>query len=58
MGDEKKKPVPKCAHPACDCPPAKGSRYCSDYCKDARGSLELNCNCRHPDCGTLVAGAR
>lgn len=47
----------KCAHPACTCTPAKGSRYCSEYCKDTKGSLELNCNCRHAGCGERAATA-
>lgn len=57
MGGEKKPATQKCAHPACDCPPAKGSRYCGDYCKDTRKSLELSCNCRHPGCGMTAATA-
>lgn len=46
-----KKKDNKCAHPSCNCPPAKGGKYCSEYCKDARGSMELSCNCRHEGCG-------
>jgi hypothetical protein len=49
MAEEKKK---KCAHPACDCLVEKGSKYCSQYCKDAAGTMEISCNCRHAECGT------
>jgi hypothetical protein len=45
----------KCAHPACSCPPEKGSKYCSQYCHDARETLELSCNCSHPAC-SLTSG--
>ena len=45
MTDEK-----KCAHPACNCTAPEHSRYCSTYCRDAGGTLELSCNCGHPAC--------
>jgi hypothetical protein len=48
----------KCAHPACNCPAKKGSKYCSLYCRDVRGTMEISCNCRHPECAaTTAAGA-
>ena len=28
-------PTGKCAHGACDCPPEEGSKFCSEYCKEA-----------------------
>jgi len=40
----------KCDHPACNCQVAKGSKYCSPYCEDAREIIELSCNCRHRGC--------
>ena len=46
----------KCAHPACNCKAAKDSKYCSQYCQDAKGTLEIACNCGHAGC-TTVAGA-
>jgi len=46
----------KCAHPACNCTAAKDSKYCSQYCQDAKGTLEIACNCGHAGCAT-VAGA-
>lgn len=56
MADPQKK---KCAHPACDCLVEKGNKYCSQYCKDAAGTMEISCNCRHAECGmqTATAGA-
>ena len=51
MAEEKK----KCSHPACNCPAEKGSKYCSQYCKDARGTMEISCNCRHPECEARTA---
>ena len=47
MADEKKN---KCAHPACNCKCEPGSKYCSQYCKDAGNTTETSCNCRHPGC--------
>lgn len=47
----------KCAHPACNCQVEKGKKYCSDYCHDARRTLELSCNCRHPACAEEAAAA-
>jgi hypothetical protein len=40
----------KCAHPSCNCTVEKGKKYCGDYFHDARGTMELSCNCRHPQC--------
>ena len=54
MAEEEKK---KCAHPACNCPVEKGKKYCSDYCHDAAGTLEISCNCRHGECETETAAA-
>ena len=49
MSEEQKK---TCAHPACDCPPEEGSKYCSEYCKDAEKShvMEIGCGCDHDAC--------
>ena len=46
MADETK----KCAHPACVCPAAKDSNYCSTSCEDAKDTMEISCNCGHPGC--------
>ena len=40
----------KCAHPACNCQPADGKGYCSDSCANAKGIVELTCQCQHPEC--------
>jgi hypothetical protein len=40
----------KCAHPACNCTPKKDSKYCSQYCEDAKETVELSCNCGHGGC--------
>jgi hypothetical protein len=56
-GEEKKN---QCAHPSCGCLVEKGKKYCSDYCHDAGRTMELSCNCRHPECATqsFVASAQ
>src|SRR5579863_4787983 len=40
----------KCAHPACNCIVTEHHKYCSEYCHDARETVELSCNCGHPGC--------
>jgi len=40
----------KCAHPACNCKVSGDDKYCSQYCKDARGTMEISCNCGHEGC--------
>jgi hypothetical protein len=40
----------KCAHPACNCVPAQGEKFCSGFCHDAKGITELTCQCRHSAC--------
>ncbi len=40
----------KCAHPACECMVSGDQKYCSDYCRDARQTLEISCNCGHAGC--------
>ena len=41
----------KCAHPICTCPAREGDSYCSDACKTAGSTTEIECNCRHSGCG-------
>ncbi len=45
-------PTAKCAHGACDCPPEKDSKYCSEYCREAEKShvMEIGCGCEHDGC--------
>ena len=33
----------KCAHPGCECPVAKGSKYCGSYCEGAGNSPSIAC---------------
>jgi hypothetical protein len=40
----------KCAHPACSCVATDGKKYCSTTCADAKGLLELTCQCQHTAC--------
>jgi hypothetical protein len=40
----------KCAHPACTCTVKKDAKYCSQYCQDAGGTMEIACNCGHAGC--------
>lgn len=45
----------KCEHPACNCMAPRGEKYCSVYCHDAGGTLELACNCGHAGCAEEMA---
>jgi hypothetical protein len=48
----------KCAHPGCECPVAKGSKYCSPYCESAGTLMSIACNCGHSECaGKEAVGA-
>ncbi len=52
------KKIDKCAHPGCQCPVAKGSKYCSRYCESAGKEFSIACNCGHAECATgEAAGA-
>jgi hypothetical protein len=47
----------KCAHPACNCKASEDSKYCSQYCEDAKDTLELSCNCAHAGCAEELAAS-
>ena len=42
--------VKQCAHPNCKCAAPEDSKYCSQYCEDARDTTEIFCECGHPGC--------
>ncbi len=46
--------IAKCAHPGCNCPVAKGTKYCSDYCESSGSRVSIACNCGH-SFGTVEA---
>jgi hypothetical protein len=51
MADDDK----KCAHPACTCQAAEGSKFCSTYCEDAGDDeVEISCDCGHEVCDDLA----
>jgi hypothetical protein len=35
--------IEKCAHPGCNCPAAKGNKYCGAYCEGAGKSPSFAC---------------
>jgi hypothetical protein len=47
----------KCAHPACNCLAADGTKHCSTACADAKGMSQLTCQCQHKDCQSKGAKA-
>jgi hypothetical protein len=44
------KKAEKCAHPGCECPVAKGSKYCSLYCESMFNQPTATCKCGHAEC--------
>ena len=40
----------KCAHLGCNCAPAPGTKFCSEYCERAGDVIEIRCGCPHPGC--------
>ena len=44
----------KCAHPACECLVHNDEfgKYCSAWCQAAKDTLELRCECGHPECAS------
>jgi hypothetical protein len=40
----------KCAHPSCNCSPAKDSKFCSAFCEGNEGRSDIICGCNHPAC--------
>ena len=41
----------KCANAACTCPAPEKAKYCSAHCEGIANRTEINCLCRHEDCG-------
>jgi len=49
MADDEKKN--QCKNPPCTCPPQPGGKYCSASCEGTGKTIELDCDCGHPECG-------
>jgi hypothetical protein len=49
-GETKMAESNKCAHTACQCLAAPGSKYCSTFCEDSKDLTTLVCDCGHPAC--------
>jgi hypothetical protein len=47
MADENEK---KCKNPVCTCPSQPDGKYCSASCEGAGKTVELDCDCGHPEC--------
>jgi hypothetical protein len=45
-----KNKIEQCAHPGCNCPAAKGGKYCSPYCESLANRVYIACNCAHAEC--------
>ena len=49
MADDTEKK--ECKNPTCTCPPQPGGKYCSASCEGTGKTIELDCDCGHPECG-------
>jgi hypothetical protein len=47
MADEKE----TCENPPCTCAPQPGGSCCSAQCEGKGDTIELDCDCGHPECG-------
>jgi hypothetical protein len=47
MADEKD----TCKNPVCGCAPQPDGKYCSASCEGAGKTIEIDCDCGHPECG-------
>jgi hypothetical protein len=52
MADKK---TEKCAHPSCNCPAAKDSKFCGTLCEANAGRADIICSCGHAGCATAAA---
>jgi len=50
MAEDKDKEEEQCKNPVCTCKPQPGGKYCSASCEGAGKTIELDCDCGHPEC--------
>lgn len=48
MAEEKETNV--CKNPPCSCAVSDGQKYCSTSCEGKGQTIELDCDCIHPEC--------
>lgn len=46
MAEEKE----KCQNAPCSCKPQAGDKYCSASCEGVGDTVEIDCDCGHPEC--------
>ncbi len=47
MADDQEK---QCKNPACTCPAQTDAKYCSAACEGAGNTVQIDCDCGHPEC--------
>lgn len=47
MADDREE---KCGNAPCSCKPQSGEKYCGVVCEGKGETIELDCDCGHPDC--------
>jgi len=40
----------KCKNAACSCTVQEGQKYCSASCEGTGDTIEIDCDCSHPEC--------
>jgi hypothetical protein len=48
--EDKMSEAKKCGNPACSCIPPNKEAFCSPHCEALKGSVEVVCQCGHPQC--------
>jgi hypothetical protein len=48
MADQKEAKI--CKNAPCSCPVPEGQKYCSASCEGTGDTIELDCDCSHPEC--------
>lgn len=48
MAEDKEKRV--CKNAACSCSVPEGQKYCSASCEGTGDTIEIDCDCSHPEC--------
>ena len=39
-----------CKNDACSCTVPKGQKYCGASCEGSGSTIEIDCDCSHPEC--------
>jgi len=55
-GDPQMAEKKQCKHVPCTCPVADGEKYCGAVCQAAGETVDIECDCGHPQCAAKLVG--